>query len=85
MNRGERGRVGATRVALVDVFVCSVACCGRLMWLQEPVKTGAITDEEIAELKCKYVCAGCGRPEVNTLTKSAHERHCPYLIDICPG
>ena len=27
------------------------------MWLQEPVKTGAITDEEIAELKCKYVCA----------------------------
>ena len=30
MDRGERGRVGATRVALVDVFVCSAACCGRL-------------------------------------------------------
>ena len=26
MDRRERGRVGATRVALVDVFVCSAAC-----------------------------------------------------------
>ena len=62
-------------------------CCVR--WgvgaAPETVRTGPLTEEELASLGLKFTCDGCGRPEASVVTKSCHHegehrcQHCNFI------
>ena len=68
----------AKKAYYIAGFTLEVRKCST-MWLQVEPPAQPITDEDIARIKCQYQCAGCGRPEVNVLTRACHQRKCPYI------